>query len=429
LPQLWSKRITLYHVLGGCDVLNANINQIPDGALPGAEITLPAGEFQGPVVITKPLTVVGKNTTIWAKKGVVIEIKSPGVTIKNIRAELTESGETDCAIRSFFPASAENVEVLGSVSGFGSEDGFFDVPRTIDIGEFLADADNSFTMTVNAPEDTEIICDIREIEIAPKALPAGRNDVKITVRGISEKTLLYAEILFKTHFTRRVYVMGNPKSGVPAAVNKCVYTAPERDLSQPAQKPAEPQESDVVSMTNSADKSLPPLEIQKGQRISLSGYLGTEFSIWFSCEKPQGMDIDPYVFLLDENDRAISDEYLVFFGNESSPNGEAKYFPNDGHIEINLSKIDYRVKKITLAYSIYAGGTTQNFSLARNPRVSLRTDSERLSFMMNGLSKETTAVALEIYIYKGEWKLSVVGSGYFSGMAKLCGCFGIQVEE
>lgn len=381
-------------------------------------------------MITKPLTVVGNNTTIWAKKGSVIEIKSFGVTIKNIRAELTESSETDCAIRTLFPASAENVEVLGSVSGFGSEDGFFDAPRTINIGDFLADAENSFMMTVNVPEDTEIVCDINEIEITPKSLPAGRNDVKITVRGISEKTLLYAEILFKTHFVRRAYIMGKPKTGVPAAVCKCVYTAPERDFSrQTSPQPAVLQESDVVSMTNSADKSLPPLEIQKGQRISLSGYLGTEFSIWFSCEKPQGMDIDPYVFLLGENDRAVGDDYLVFFGNESSPNGETRYFPNDGHIEINLSKVDYRVKKITLAYSIYAGGNSQNFSCVRNPRVSLKTDSERLSFVMNGLSRETTAVALEIYIYKGEWKLSVVGSGYFSGMAKLCNCFGIQVEE
>ena len=71
------------------------------------------------------------------------------------------------------------------------------MPRTIDIGDFLAEAENTFAMTVNVPEDTEIICDIREIEISPKKLSAGRNNVKITVRGISEKTLLYAEILSK----------------------------------------------------------------------------------------------------------------------------------------------------------------------------------------------------------------------------------------
>lgn len=381
-------------------------------------------------MIKKPLRIIGRNTTIWAKKGSVIEIQSSGVSIENIRAELTESSETDCAIRTLFPASAENVEVLGCVSGFGSEDGFFDVPRTIDIGEFLAEAENSFTLTVNVPEDTEIVCDIKELEIEPKSLCAGRNELKITVRGISEKTLLYAEILFKTHFVRRVYIMGKPKTGIPAAVCKCVYTAPERDFSQRVpSSPTIPQKTDVVSMTNSADKTLPALEIQKGQRLSIAGYLGTNFTIWFSCEKPQGMDIDPYVFLLGENDRAVGDDYLVFFGNESSPNGETRYFPNDGHIEVNLSKVDYRVKKITLAYSIYAGGAQQNFSNVRNARVSLRTDSERLSFALNGLSKETTAVALEIYIYKGEWKLSVVGSGYYSGMARLCNCFGIQVEE
>ena len=87
------------------------------------------------------------------------------------------------------------------------------------------------------------------------------------------------------------------------------------------------------------------------------------------------------------------------------------------------------MKKITLAYSIYAGNANSNFSLVRNPRVSLRTDYERLSFVMSDLKSETTAVALEIYLYKGEWKISVVGSGYNNGMARLCNSFGIQVEE
>ncbi|MGN0669838.1 MAG: TerD family protein [Oscillospiraceae bacterium] len=408
--------------------MNQNLNQIIDSAPSGADITLPAGEFEGPVIIAKPLRISGKNTTVWAKKGSVIEIKSPGVSISDIRAELTESSETDCAIKAYFPADAKNVEVLGSVSGFGAEDGFFDVPRTINLGEFLADAENTFTLSVNVPEKTEILCDIKEISISPKTLDAGRNDLTITINGISEKTLLYAEILFRTRFVRRVYLMGKPKADIPA-VNKCIYTAPERDFSQSFVQPTTLPESDVVSMTNQANSALPALEMKKGQRLSLAGYLGSRFSVWFTCEKPVGMDIDAYVFLLDENEMALEDRSLVFFGNESSPNGEVRFFPKDGHIEIDLAKVDYRVKKITLAYSIYAGNANSNFSLVRNPRVSLRTDFERLSYVMSDLKNETTAVALELYLYKGEWKISVVGSGYNDGMARLCNRFGIQVEE
>lgn len=409
--------------------MNENLNQIISGALPGADITLPAGEFEGPVVISKPLRITGKNTTIWAKKGGVIEIKSPGVSISDIRAELTESSETDCAIKAHFPADAKNVEVLGSVSGFGAEDGFFDVPRTINLGEFLAGAENTFSLSVNVPEKTEILCDIKELDISPKTLGKGRNDLTITVNGISEKTLLYAEILFRTRFVRRIYLVGKPKADIPAAVKKRVYTAPERDFSQSAAQPAAAAESDVVSMTNQENSALPALEMKKGQRLSLAGYLGSRFSIWFTSERPAGMDIDAYAFLLDENEKALEDRSLVFFGNESSPNGEVRFFNKDGHIEIDLARADYRVKKITLAYSIYAGSERSNFSLVRNPRVSLRTDFERLSYVMSDLKNETTAVALEIYLYKGEWKISVVGSGFNDGMARLCNGFGIQVEE
>ena len=222
--------------------------------------------------------------------------------------------------------------------------------------------------------------------------------------------------------------MGKPKADIPA-VNKCIYTAPERDFSQTFVQPTALPESDVVSMTNQADSALPALEMKKGQRLSLAGDLGSRFSVWFTCERPAGMDIDAYAFLLDENEKALEDRSLVFFGNESSPNGEVRFFPKDGHLEIDLAKVDYRVKKITLAYSIYAGNANSNFSLVRNPRVSLRTDFERLSYVMSDLKNETTAVALELYLYKGEWKISVVGSGYNDGMARLCNRFGIQVEE
>ncbi len=410
--------------------MDKNINQILDSALPGADITLPSGEFEGPVIITKPLRISGKNTTVWAKKGKVIEIKSHGVTIENLRAELTETDESDIAVKTDFPAEVKNVEVLGSVSGFGSEDGYFDVPRTIELGEFASDAENTFSLSVNVPEKTEIICGIRELSFTPNVLHSGRNDLTITVSGISDKTLLYAEVLFKTRFIRRIYLTGKP-GNIPAVKNKCVYTAPERDFSQAPQALLKEQTAptDVISFDLRQDSTLSALEMQKGQRVSLTKYCGSQFKIFFTCEKPQQMEIDPYIFLLGENDKAPGDEYLVFFGNESSPNGEIKYFPHDGHIETDISKTDYRVKKIALTYAIYAGNENNCFSSVKNARISIRTDSERLSFVMNGLTSETAVIALEFYLYKGEWKISAVGSGFKDGMARLCNHYGIQVIE
>lgn len=410
-----------------------DIKQIVANAAAGASVTLPSGEFEGPLVISKPLHLIGKNTTIWAKKPPVIEINSNGVTIENIRAELTEGGINDAAVIANVLAAAKDIEVLGGVRGFGAEDGFFDVPRTIELGEFAADGVNTFTLDVNVPDKTEIVCGIREVTFSPNVLTAGRNSVTVTVSGISAQTYLYAEVLFKTKFTRRIYLTGRPKADIPCAEMKSVYAASERDFSHAAQLPepiSAPVVTDVISMTRTPDTSLPALEMKRGQRVSLSQYIGSRFEIFFTAEKPQGYEIDPYLFLLGENEQSLGDSGLVFFGNERSENGEAVYFPNDGHVEVDLAKVDFRVRKIALAYSIYAGGVQKNFSSVRVSRVSIRAGGgERVSFVMDGLAAEATVVAMEFYLYKGEWKISAVGAGYKDGMAKLCNRYGIEVVD
>lgn len=409
-----------------------DIKQIVANAAAGASITLPSGEFEGPLVINKPLHLIGKNTTVWAKKSPVIEINSNGVTIENIRAELTEGSLNDAAVAANVLAAAKDIEVLGGVRGFGAEDGFFDVPRTIELGEFAADGVNTFTLDVNVPDKTEIVCGIREVTFSPNMLTAGRNSVTVTVSGISAQTYLYAEVLFKTRFTRRIYLTGRPKADVPCAEKRSVYTAPERDFSYAEKQPepiSAPAVTDVISMTRTPDTSLPALEMKRGQRVSLPQYIGSRFDIFFTCEKPRGYEIDPYVFLLGENEQSLGDSGLIFFGNERSENGEVVYFPADGHVEIDLAKVDFRVRKIALVYSIYAGDTQKNFSSVRIPRVSIRAGGERVSFVMDGLAEEATVVAMEFYLYKGEWKISAVGAGYKDGMARLCNRYGIEVVD
>lgn len=394
---------------------------------PGETLKLPSGEFEGPIAINKPLRIIGDNTTVWAKNGPVLEINCSGVSIENLRVEITEGSENGAAVSAGVATVAKNIEVLGSVNGFGSEDGPFDVPRTIELGEMQSECENSFLLEVNVPVKTEITCSMREISVFPSVLEPGRNELLITVDGSSPGTLLYAELLFKSTFTRRVYLTGKPKSTAKTAENKVVYRAPQREIAAP---PPPPAATDVISMIQPQDERLAALELKRGQRVAAAGYVGSRFAVYFSCEKPRGVDVDPYIFLLDKDGRALGDSSLVFFGNERSENGEAVYYPNDGHMEIDLAKADFRIEKIVLAYAVYAADNFNNFSVVKQPFISLRTDSgERLSFAMDGLSSEAAVVAIELYLYKGEWKISAVGAGYNDGMAKMCNSFGIDVVE
>ena len=60
---------------------------------------------------------------MWSKHGSVIEVSSQGVTLEGLRVEITEGALSEPAITAKFPVNIRGVEVLGTVSGFGAEDG------------------------------------------------------------------------------------------------------------------------------------------------------------------------------------------------------------------------------------------------------------------------------------------------------------------
>ena len=78
----------------------------------GGTAALPAGEYEGPVVINKPLTLRGSSATVWSKHGSVIEVSSQGVTLEGLRVEITEGALSEPAITAKFPVNIRAVEVL-----------------------------------------------------------------------------------------------------------------------------------------------------------------------------------------------------------------------------------------------------------------------------------------------------------------------------
>lgn len=397
-----------------------NINDIIGRAAAGSVLTLPSGEFEGPVIINKPLYIVGSGTTLWGMRGAVVDVRTSGVTLENLRIELTGNADADTAISSDFPCSVRNVEIFGGVSGFGAADGNFVIPRTLELGEFAAEETNTFTLRVDAYERTEIICNARDVKFSTNVLEIGENALTITVSNISAQTLLYTDVLFKGTFTHRVYLTGTPSAAISPVNKKLEFAPPRRSVSIKPIRTA-------VQQPAASSPSIERLVMQRGQRVAASQYTSGKFSVYFTGDVPYGWEIDPYVFLVDENGKVPDDQGLVFFGNERSPSGDAVYFPQDGRIEINLANADYRTNKIVLAYSIYAGDSTKNFSQVKNPAIKLRDTQERISFPMDALSTETTVVAMEFYRYKGEWKISAVGQGFSDGMARLCNSYGLEV--
>ncbi len=399
--------------------MSENINDIIARAGHGETVILPSGEFEGPVYITKPIKLMGSNTTLWARRGSVIEITCGGAMLQNIRAELTESDSAESVIVAHEGAAVDNVEIFGGVSGFGEEDGYFDFPRSVYLGEFAAEGKNTFVLKVSVPVDCAIECNTAGLCFTPDRLSAGENLVTVTAQGFAAGMLLYAEVLLKSQFTRRFYVSGRPIANAAAADGTVLYQCGERA-----------QQSDVFSvLSNAPTQQLPAADIRKGQRISLYQYVGGKCEIRFTHGSSTLVEVDPYLFLLDTEGKAFGSTGMVFFGCESSDDGAVRYFADDGHIEIDFDNIDYRVDRIVLVYSVYPESIMKTFERVKSPCCVISADgADRITYSMYGLSDNATAIALEFYNYKGEWKVTATGRGYGGSMAQLCEGFGIVAE-
>ena len=127
----------------------------------GGTAALPAGEYEGPVVINKPLTLRGSSATVWSKHGSVIEVSSQGVTLEGLRVEITEGALSEPAITAKFPVNIRAVEVLGTVSGFGAEDGECGIPRAKEV--YIAAVPSS-------PSAAEAVAESTEVEVVSASL-------------------------------------------------------------------------------------------------------------------------------------------------------------------------------------------------------------------------------------------------------------------
>ena len=86
------------------------------------DFRLEPGEYEGPLVIDRPCVFDGGNATLWAGQGPALTVAAQGVTVRNIRVEVTEETGPRIAIASKTGDTVlEGVEVNGEVTGLPGE--------------------------------------------------------------------------------------------------------------------------------------------------------------------------------------------------------------------------------------------------------------------------------------------------------------------
>ncbi|MGY6530980.1 MAG: TerD family protein [Cyanobacterium sp.] len=184
------------------------------------------------------------------------------------------------------------------------------------------------------------------------------------------------------------------------------------------------------------------ISLQKGQRVSLdkvapgltAGFIGLG---WDTNVTDTGydFDLDASVFLLNSQEKLISDNHFIFYNNLTSPDpdksvkhmGDNLTGEGDGDDEVvivDLRKVPQDVQRIVVTVTIHeADKRGQNFGQVRNAFVRLvdvATKEEVLRYdLEEDFSVETALIMAELYRKDGEWRMNAVGAGYQGGLQAL----------
>ena len=272
------------------------------------------------------------------------------------------------------------------------------LPKFIDLGAFAPECENSFAVAASPEAEVRVTVEIADAHVSPEVLPAGAGGFLLTLPAMRAGSVVYGALTMRSASEeRRIFIAGEARAG-----------APERRARSPE----------------------PPLpQLVRGERLRLAGSEKLAFRYEDEGREP-GVEVDAYVFRLYAGGRVHGDEDLIFFGNARADDDSIEVnTADDVGASVDVAKVGAAVERLVLCFSVYDDGTGRDFSHVRAPRLTLAEDGvPKYSFYLDGLRREKTVNAAEIYRHRGAWKLKLVGAGYEAGLARLCEDYGLSVE-
>ena len=198
----------------------------------------------------------------------------------------------------------------------------------------------------------------------------------------------------------------------------------------------------VSPVTVPEEHRIPALRnlIQKGQKVRI-GTVGQLpricVALGWNVSDPQ-CDIDLSAYLLDATGRVPGDDWFVFYGQTSSPDGSVTLHMDGSasdreFADIDFFKLNSSVRKIVFVLTINEALEYHlNFSMVRDAYIRiLDSDSghEIYSFMLTDYYDNVTSMMLgEIYLHNTEWKFNAIGNGVARDLAGLCQLYGVETN-
>ena len=167
-----------------------------------------------------------------------------------------------------------------------------------------------------------------------------------------------------------------------------------------------------------------------------------EIDIGLGWDAAPGYDLDAQAFMLGVNGKVLGDDWFVFYGQQTSPDGSMVHSGDsngvgdgdDEIIHVNLDKVNPSVQKIvfivTIDQALQMGYNFQHVQNAYMRVLNKKNNAELLRFNLSDYYANVTAMVVgEIYRHNGVWKINPVGDGVQADLAGLCARYGVNVAD
>lgn len=146
------------------------------------------------------------------------------------------------------------------------------------------------------------------------------------------------------------------------------------------------------------------------------------------------LDVNLTAFLVTDTGKVMDDSGMVFFNAPEHASGAATFMApvtqggSVSHsISFDLSRLPASITKI--AITLTQDGTAGGFAAVKNLCSRIIVGDQILELAPGSFSQETGIIVLELYVRSGQLKARSVWQGFASGLAGLCGLYGIEVED
>ncbi len=395
----------------------------------GNVCNLDKGIYTAPLLISRPCTLRGNNSTIICGDDEKISVSQADAELHDITIECGTASQTDDVLLTCRSDTIlKNVVTNGNIEIDGNLLDYSGIPFFLGLGYFRADEANTYSISVRVPCECTVTSDISDISVSPCILSCGDNNIIVRTGHIRDKTTIFGTISVTGNVTKKIIVSGHAFKNATVHnefSNQDTIVSPvSRSEKTTVKAPAEvlPPECSEISAEI----------VKKGQRIQQSGKEPESFKISLTFGEKPYADIDGYVFILGANGKAASDSDLIFWGNKVSSDGTVSWIEgsNASYFRIETQAVSGTDKQIMVCYSIYGDKADEVFGRFKDPCIRIYTDDvEKYRFPLNDLSIEKTIVGVCVYSNKGKIKINCIGAGYRNGLRDLCESYGIEISD